>query len=501
MNRYLTNCLLGCIFLMTACTTTQNVTQSVQENIQTMTAPRITSRFLETVRSNEAMLTTFFYQMPKGADLHHHFTGSVYAETYTDNLEAENGWVNTETLIVSLEEPEEISDNWKNVETLKAERRWGEIEEQLIQLWSVKDFHHHSPSDQHFFDSFGYFGEAEDESTLTDGLIELKNRAKKENVSYLETMFKSIKGIPKYPDSKTTDAQLWEHQSSRNEKEVAQIFENLYDFFTKEGAVKAAEDHNAKILARQEKMGLVDDEVTIRYKNFVKRFRSPTRLFSDILTAYISAEKSPWIVGVNIVAPENGETSMDDYWLHMQMFKFCEEKYPNVHNALHAGELILGMVLPEELGWHISEAVYTAKAERIGHGVDVVYEQDCFQLLDYMHDNDVAVEINLTSNDFILNVTKDEHPVSLYHYFDVPIVLSTDDAGILRDNLTRQYVLLARDYAQFSYSDIKKIAFNSIEYSFLSDQDKERLKTDLEQRFEVFENKIAATVKKHGLPK
>jgi hypothetical protein len=31
------------------------------------------------IRNNEAALTAFS-QMPKGGDLHHHFSGSVYAE-------------------------------------------------------------------------------------------------------------------------------------------------------------------------------------------------------------------------------------------------------------------------------------------------------------------------------------------------------------------------------------------------------------------------------------
>jgi hypothetical protein len=57
------------------------------------------------------------------------------------------------------------------------------------------------------------------------------------------------------------------------------------------------------------------------------------------------------MVGVNIVSPENGETSMKDYWLHMVcsiiVIPFSDVKY-----ALHAGELTLGLVQPEELTAH-----------------------------------------------------------------------------------------------------------------------------------------------------
>ena len=35
--------------------------------------------YLQKNRNNEALLTAFFQQMPKGGDLHHHFSGSIYA--------------------------------------------------------------------------------------------------------------------------------------------------------------------------------------------------------------------------------------------------------------------------------------------------------------------------------------------------------------------------------------------------------------------------------------
>src|SRR5690606_28969984 len=98
---------------------------------------------------------------------------------------------------------------------------------------------------------------------------------------------------------------------------------------------------------------------------------------------FASTNSSPLLVGVNIVAPENDETAMGDYWLHMQMYKFCHQQYPDVVYAMHAGELALGMVEPEQLTWHISDAIYTAGAKRIGHGVDIPYEANSYELLRY----------------------------------------------------------------------------------------------------------------------
>ena len=53
-------------------------------------------------------------------------------------------------------------------------------------------------------------------------------------------------------------------------------------------------------------------------------------------------------------------------------------------------------------------------AERIGHGVDVMYETNPHSLLKEMADRHVMVEINLTSNDVILGIEPHYHPLPKY---------------------------------------------------------------------------------------
>lgn len=100
----------------------------------------------------------------------------------------------------------------------------------------------------------------------------------------------------------------------------------------------------------------------------------------------------------------------------------------------------------------------------------------------------IPIEINLVSNEFILRVKENRHPISLYKEFNVPIVISTDDAGILRTNMTEQYVLLAKRYKDINYADIKQYVYNSINYSFIKETKvKQQLLKDLDQRFAQFE--------------
>ena len=56
-----------------------------------------TIAYFQKIRDNQAMLTAFFNGMPKGGDLHHHFSGSVYAEKYFDLAVKKNFYINLET--------------------------------------------------------------------------------------------------------------------------------------------------------------------------------------------------------------------------------------------------------------------------------------------------------------------------------------------------------------------------------------------------------------------
>ena len=116
-----------------------------------------------------------------------------------------------------------------------------------------------------------------------------------------------------------------------------------------------------------------------------------------------------------MVMPEDWYIPVRDYDLQMRMVEYLHRVYPKVHISLHAGELAPGLVAPETLRFHIREAVERAHAERIGHGVDVMYERDPFQLLDEMAKKDVLVEICLTSNDVILGVRGIDHPLVAVH--------------------------------------------------------------------------------------
>ena len=84
-------------------------------------------------------------------------------------------------------------------------------------------------------------------------------------------------------------------------------------------------------------------------------------------------------------------------------------------------------------------------------------------------DKNVLVEIALTSNDLILGVTGDDHPLPIYMKYGVPVALASDDEGVSRSDMTHEYLRAVEGY-HLSYSDLKRLARQSLEHSFLPGQ-------------------------------
>jgi len=138
-----------------------------------------------------------------------------------------------------------------------------------------------------------------------------------------------------------------------------------------------------------------------------------------------------------------------------------------VRITMHAGELALGLVPPEDLRFHIRDSIEIGHAERIGHGVDVMYESDPMGLLREMAERKIMVEICLTSNDVILGVRGSRHPLPLYIKHGVPVALATDDEGVSRSDMTREYQRAVEDFG-LTYTDLKSMARTSLEHAFLA---------------------------------
>ena len=209
--------------------------------------------------------------------------------------------------------------------------------------------------------------------------------------------------------------------------------------------------------------------VTVRYLYQVLRGLPHEAVFAQILLGFELASSDPHFVGLNLVMPEDWYVPIHDFHEHMAMLDYLHGVYPKVHISLHAGEIAAGLVKPEDLTFHIRDSVERGHAERIGHGVDVMLEKDPIGLMKEMAARNVLVEINLTSNDQILGVSGDDHPLPVYMKYGVPVAISTDDEGVARSDMTHEYLRAVEGY-HLSYTDLKRMTRQSIEHSFLPGQ-------------------------------
>lgn len=454
--------------------------------------PKNVYEYFESIKDNSAALRQFFTAMPKGGDLHNHLTGSAYAETYFELAVKHGMYVDMETGKLYKEQPEgiEVIQLFKKMDNLHNHRM------ALIDKWSIRNFQPYKyplGPDEYFFGTFGLLSALtsipgyKDEfclDNLAHLLHELKVRAVRENVQYLEVMACSpiVQDDCYLANYEGFDKKLKECVEKGDYKEARSVLKSIIEIYKESSIIDEAEKSYRFFIAELDRRSnKLDNHLNIdianvkcRYQGYASRGGEPLKVFAQLYVIHQACKNSTdhLLVGCNIVAAENGEKSMMYYQLHMEMFAVLADEFSSVKTSLHAGELTMGLVRPEHLTYHINHAVNIAKANRIGHGVDLPFEQDSDELLRTMKKGKrIPVEINLTSNEFILGVKGTEHPIRLYHKAGVPIIISTDDPGILRTSLTEQYTLATLRYG-FNYDEIHKIVINSIDHSFIDPTEK-----------------------------
>ncbi len=415
-----------------------------------------TAARLESLRGSPLELFAFLRRFPKGGDLHTHLGGSIYAESYIAWAADAGLCLSSPPLLALVPPPCAPPDRPPIAGALTDATLYG----RLIDAWSMRHWELSGQSGHdHFFDVGSRFALATS-GRIGDMLAENASRAAVGRVSYVESMISPDSGgAAAIGDSVPWTGDLVAMRAAI-EPRLSPVVDQSLVFLT------SAEARKRDVLGCATAAPQPGCGVTVRYLYQVIRSRPPSVVFAQMLTAFMLASRpgSP-VVGLNLVAPEDGPVAMHDFALHMAMLRFLAPSFPTVHIALHAGELAPGLVPPDGLRGHIRESVASG-ALRIGHGVDVMYEDDAEPLLDEMAAKQVLVEICLTSNDLILGVRGAEHPLPMYLRHGVPVALATDDEGISRTDITQEYWRAARDY-QLPYRDLKSMARMSLEHAFV----------------------------------
>ena len=419
-----------------------------------------TARYLESVRHQPGLLQAFLQQMPKGGDLHVHLFGAIYAESMID-------WASENALCVDRSTSKLIRaacdscEPYKNKPSVRCAYQDPILYDQLVDAWSMRNWHREEESGHdHFFATFDKFGPAF-EKHIGEALAEVASRAAADSLQYVEVMHTADGAQAAILGTKIG----WDDDFGKlREKLLAGGMADVVASVRKQ--LDADEARKNELLHCGEARDGPGCYITLHYLYQVLRGLPREQVFAQILLGFELTKADPRFVGFNLVMPEDYYVPMHDFDLHMRIIEALHKFYPATHVSLHAGELAMGLIPPEGLRFHIRESVERAGAERIGHGVDVMGEDDPIGLLQEMAKKNVLVEICLTSNDVILGVSGDRHPLPVYMKYKVPVALATDDEGVSRGDMTHEYLRAVETY-ELSYAELKRMARESLERSFI----------------------------------
>lgn len=166
------------------------------------------------------------------------------------------------------------------------------------------------------------------------------------------------------------------------------------------------------------------------------------------------------LVGMDLAGDEKGFAG--------QLF---EEHFKKIHKAnlpvtVHAGE-----ACGAESAWH---AINSLGAQRIGHGVNSIQDP---KLVEHLAQNGIAIESCLTSNyqtGTVANLA--EHPITEFLNQGVQVCLNTDDPAVEQTELIDEFSI-AKNIVGLTTAQIRQLQLNAIDACFLSDSEKQRLRT------------------------
>ena len=422
---------------------------------------------IESVRDSPLELRNLLLKMPKGSDLHNHLYGAIYAETWIRNAAEDSMCVDRSAIRGTLnvyspaegDPPACPSGKVPASDAFKDQHLY----DSLVDAFSIRAFVA-TPGvtgHDHFFNAFAQFGGIS-ERHLGEWLDEVAARADRQNVQYMELMHTA----PFLGTVKAGNRIGWKDNLAQFRDALLETGEVAKEVATARKQLDEAEADRAKLEHCAQPDASPACRLEMRYLCQVLRGFPKEQVFAHTILCFEMASVDPRYVGINMVMPEDGYHSMTDYAEQMRMVGFLHRLYPKVHITLHAGEIAPPLVTYEGLCCHIRLAVEQAGAERIGHGVDVMWEQRPHELLHEMAAKHVMVEINLSSNDVILGVSGKDHPFPVYRKFGVPISLSTDDEGVSRIDMTHEYVRAVQTY-DLKYLDLKQMVRTGIEHIFV----------------------------------
>ncbi len=126
------------------------------------------------------------------------------------------------------------------------------------------------------------------------------------------------------------------------------------------------------------------------------------------------------------------------------------------------------------------------EVERIGHGVRANEDP---QLVSLLKERQIPLELCVISN-VRTSVCADleSHPIKQYFQQGLMVTVNSDDPTMFNTSINQEYLALAQKLG-FTIRDLKSLSMNGIRASFMSERNKELMKSQFEKEWEQILNK------------
>lgn len=421
--------------------------------VSTLAAADFASRFAEMREAPTDELYALAFALPKGGDLHNHLSLSFFPEMVyraaTDPARTHNNEYFTRVSIQNcagappqtlLYRTIQRSTYAKLSDCEKEEYKpLAGLSQRLKEEWlSAMRIDRPGEGRNEFFEVIvpRYGDLMRSPYLLPDLLVEKMKMARAEGVRYIETQAQPV-------------------------------------FVDAEGTRLPVADALRILRERLQQPDAVATGVTVRFQYVAIRFARDAERQIEQAYALVDGNRDFW-VGINIAGREDNDQG---YALRfLDVFRRMRRMYSGIPLSLHGGE-------KDSPGHEVRDTLLLG-ASRIGHGVNLISDPDTMLL---MRNGRNLVEVSLVSNQ-LLEYTPDvtRHPFPEYLRFGIPVCLNTDDPGVWDSNMTDEYYTALKNF-RLTWPEVVQIGRNSLVYSFVQPEIKERLLSDYDAAVRAFE--------------
>ena len=404
----------------------------------------------QTLTQHPQSLHQFLENFPKGADLHCHASGAASTEALM-RIASKYPFCINQSYYLSLMKDGRCEKGMPTQAFFKDKSH----QQAALRAWSMQSFHDNEQEDgkTHFFNTFPKFDKLA-KTHWSEIIASVATQAHVEHIQYLELMMSMLGGKPSQ-DSLHIPVDLSSHAITKTLKQ-----QEVQSFVAKNIAYYRDLKQDVKRFTPAN-----SQDVQLAWILEIKRNQPFEQFWLDSIEVFQIASQVSDVAAVNMVQAEYATYANQDYVKQMEWLKTLKSYYPQVKVVLHAGEIPKEVAKANETP-HIKTAVEIVEPNRIGHGVTIEDEQSYRKTLREMRDKQVAVEVNLTSNDEILGIKGVDHPIHLFLMSQVPVVLSSDDPGVSRNNLSHEYWRAVHEQ-ELTLQQLVQVDRNSLSYSLL----------------------------------